>query len=283
MSNPVAGWTTRVLADGLGLFPPEGETLGGVRIRDRRRPLRAVSTIVGKAVRESRLGDPAVRATERLETAEGEHGALVVASGTVDGTQCERCTGLIFGDDFYTQIDSATAEPSRFANFRQLVRELVVTYAVGLGRDRMRRPMYQPPPGWRGYPRGLTTIWYPPGFPANEIALTVSPVAPIRRSASLVRDVELQAALERPFSALTPMPQTRHGLVGGFAEFLADEPCRVVVHLEDDIYIYGVQLQAPRAVLADLKPTLDALVDSLEPIPQPIIGSASDVLSHWAD
>ena len=47
------GWSRKWMADGFMLFPPEGRSVGGLRVQDRIRPLRTVRHLVDQAVKES--------------------------------------------------------------------------------------------------------------------------------------------------------------------------------------------------------------------------------------
>lgn len=269
------GWTVRRLADGVGLFPAAGFREGSARIRDRRRPLRSV-----RVVREAALGAiGGVRELgpiDRLTTDESEL-AAITTTGLEAG---EHTLGLIFGDDFYTQVDMLCARADAFDHYRSLARSLVTRYGLGLGYARIRRPFYVPPEGWRGFPRGLATIWYPPGFPANRTAITVPPAIPLARPAELLSELiaERTTVAARPV-ATTPVRINK--LDGSFASTIVGEVMRLQLELRDQRFRYGLQLECLVAEEKRRRPIFDALLESFEPIPPPPKPQVTDAFSFW--
>jgi hypothetical protein len=263
----LAGWTTRRLADGVGLFPPGGIRDGSVRIRDRRRPLRSVREVLEPTL--TALGEVRERgAIERLTTHEGEYAALTttrLATG-------EHTLGLIFGDDFYTRFDVFTTIPDAFGGYRELARDLVSRYAIGLGSVRMRRPYYQPPRGWTGYPRGLATIWYPSGFPAQPTALTVLPAMPLDRPVDGLSELDLYVG-PAPEIATSPY---RTGLFEGTSTVtMTGSTQHVRIQLRDTRFGYRFRLDTTSDTRDEHVDVLDRLIASLEPIPTPRLPSST--------
>lgn len=276
------GWTARQLADGIGLFPPGGLRDGSVRIRDRRRPLRTARAVIDRSIAQLGIGDARAEAIEHLQTIEGEHAAFATIVATIDGLPCERNLGLIFGDDFYTQIDAVTVVPSQFARLREAARELVCRYGIGLGHLRIRRAYYEPPPGWTGYPRGLATSWYPPGFPRNRTSITALPAVPSDQAPGLLTELNLRARLAASELPAAPYRALASGLEGLVATVDAGSLRNTVVCARDDRFDYSFQLESPIENHDRHRSTLDQVVASLQPVPRPQTRAApSQVFFHW--
>jgi hypothetical protein len=174
LGDVLPGWRVRYLADGVALAPPEGRAAGGIRVRERIQPLRGARHVIDWVTDQMRFfGSLSVTTLERMVTCEGEHGATFTVTALRGEVPYERTVGLVWGDDFYTQIDGGTDDAASFARFRHGVRDLTYLHSLGLGERRRRRFVYAPPPGWRGYPRGLIAEWYAPDFPKDHGFISV--------------------------------------------------------------------------------------------------------------
>jgi hypothetical protein len=198
---------------------------------------------------------------ERLVTIEGEYAAI--ARGR---TETEAyCLGFVFFDDSYMRVTGAS--PNAHADaVAAAVREIVITTRAWLGNPRRRRFLYDAPTGWR---RFVTTsgdeTWRSP-----TAGITVPRALPIASRAQMSIAATL-LALELPADAPpADSVTTRHGLAGHrwlrTIPLGGDEVDVVVVALTDERYDYFVRLIAPHGAQAE-RSVLDALVDSIEPLP----------------
>lgn len=284
-------WRAAYFADGIGLVAPRGREHGVIRIRDRQRPLRSIGDIVRARVAEMTLGEHDVGAIERTITSEGEHAAITVVTSRLGDEKFERTLGVIFGDDFYTQIDGGASEPTMRAQIRDAVRVLVEDYAIGLGALRRRRYLYEPPNGWSGYPRGLVTEWHPAGFPNEAASIAVFPARPAGESQTALLDRALHELGWHGFvrtSGGDPAPiLTRRHLVGAQWRIVGrygDRPQHLdIVVLQDDRFHYVLRLESTEARIDDDRAAFHRLLDSIEPIPRARSSHATTALDHWAE
>jgi hypothetical protein len=291
-------WQMRYLADGIGLFPPEGVGQGGLRIREYQRPLQSARTIIERALAalptESLVKGP----IQRITTCEGEYAALQISTGTTRGERFLRALGVVFGDDHYVLVDGGTTVADKFDFFIKGVRDLTYFYSLGLGHRRRRRFMYTPPAGFVGYPRGLCTLWHRSDYPRTHESITVWPAWPSDEPATQAVKQILNEMAWTGYSLLhqsDPVPVfSDHGLAGSHVRLEGSEPgqgpakCDVVV-LQDDRFVYVLRhshpLAAPTGDLADARGGLHevfaGMVRSAQPIPLPEPTLRSDALLDW--
>lgn len=272
-------WRVTHLADGLELSSPEGREHGAIRIRDRQAPLRSARDLA------ARFTDAGELAIERVITAEGEYAAVTEIAGP-------RCLGFVFGDDFYTQLDGTAADPDRMTVVSRAVRELTRCYSLGLGENRRRRFLYEPPRGWSSCARGLVTRWMAPGFPADSTTLTVFPARPVKESVAGALDRELHEVSWVGFEKLAPHQtlaiRNRHGLAGISVRVTGRAPGGPVrrhdlVALEDDRFVYLMRLESAADSAAE-REELRPVWDSVEPLPEVERTLRSPVgIDHWVD
>src|SRR5262249_48466528 len=146
---------------------------------------------IGALVREHLAAEPQFTdwvlpdAAERLVTTEGEHAALVTLRGRERGAPAQRDLGFVFGDDFYAAVLGQCFDEARFGELTAKVRGLILADSHALG-VRRRRFEYAPPPDWEPIVENLVTDWYPPGYPAEGVILTVFAANPRKVETSAV-------------------------------------------------------------------------------------------------
>jgi len=288
------GWAKVYSGDAITLYHPEGPAAGGIRYRERVRPLLPARVIVEKLLaRTPQFRDAVAGAPERVVTGEGEYGAFVTVTGTFNDRRAVRAIGMVFGDDFYALLSGLCAVPDKVPELTRLVRRLLHADAHALG-VRRRRYLYTPPPGWHGQVRGLTTEWSPLDFPRAPSLIHVYPANPVAAEPQHV--LEQMLADDRAGGFVLeglrgPEPVTSaHGLSGRVwriaGRFGAKPPAeRDLVVFQDSHHLYSLRFEtleqeraAPRQLFLDL-------VRSVHPIPS---GSAletwdvDNLVGHWA-
>jgi hypothetical protein len=290
----VTGWTKVYSGDSLALYHPEGAAVGGIRYRERVRPLVGASLVVEELLaRFPQFQGAAPNRPEMLVTAEGEYAAHVVVSGLVDGKPAQRDVGLVFGDDFYALLSGLCVVEEKFAEFSRLVRLLVRLDSHALG-VRRRRYLYTPPPGWHGQARGLTTEWSPLDFPQVPTLIHVFPANPLAEQPQTVLDQMLaeDAANGFVFEAMRgPEPiASLHGLAGlawNIVGTFGGKPRshRDLVVLKDNRYLYSLRLETMQEERSVERALFLELVRSVQPIPAPTVTEPKQVgtlVEHWA-
>ncbi|MCA9678027.1 MAG: hypothetical protein H6708_28160 [Kofleriaceae bacterium] len=286
LPNILPGWQVRYLADGVALSPPPGVARGGMRIRERIQPLARARDVVATA-RDQMAGFGALTVSplETFPTCEGEYAAVCTIAATGGPRPYERTIGLVWGDYAYTQIDGGTDDDAAFAQYRQGVRDLTYYHALGLGEQRRRRFAYAPPPGWRGYPRGLITEWYAPGFPADHGFISVFPARAGGDTAAAELDRLLHEmswfgfardALDEPEPIGSDDGLTGHAWrpVGRFGTGPTLHFEVAVLH--DDRFTYVLRLESDDAGLAGHRDAFAAMIRSVRhlPVPAPATGTS---------
>jgi hypothetical protein len=285
-------WQVRYLADGLALVPPEGRTIGGIRIRERIQPLHRARDVIAWVLDQMRgFEQLAVLPVETLTTHEGEYAALVTITARRGAIPFERTIGLVWGDFFYTQIDGGTDDEASFARFRRAVRDLTTLHALGLGERRRRRFVYAPPPGWRPYPRGLITEWYAPGFPADHGFISVFPARAEEASEPSQLDRLLHEmswfGFEREGLTGPDAITTRDGLQGSMWRTVGrfGEGPRLFYEIAvfyDQRFIYVLRLESKERELAENSSVFGEVVRSVEHLPRPVAATgAAALLGDW--
>jgi len=269
-TNALPTWRVAQTADGLVLTPPEGAQLGVIQIREGQRPLASTDALfAADGVERGPL--------ERLVTTEGEHAAVQVHRGSgPDGQAFVRCLGAVFGDDFYTLIDGGTTVADRFTLFEHAVRTLAVTMSLGLGYRRRRRFEYTVPAGWGGIARGLDTVWMPPGFPGVRSQITVHAAQPVGATArdlrdSIIKRLELSGMTSMKVGDAEPRI-TEGSAVNGVAWRATGTEDGIrkhvdVVVLEDERFLYPLELVASAEHIGEARAFFDYLVHTVRGIP----------------
>ncbi|MFN0253811.1 MAG: hypothetical protein ACKV2T_43495 [Kofleriaceae bacterium] len=287
-----AGWTLKPGVVYSTLIPPAGLSVGAIRYQERVRPLLRLGQLVARrlevvpAFQLAQLAEPEV-----LTTREGEHAALVVATGEIEGRPAQRSMGFVFGDDFYARIEGVALTSEAFGPLNDIVRDLVVTDSHALG-VRRRRFRYTPPPAWQALVRGFQTDWIPRRFPAEWAMITVHPANPVRESVGdmlrafvmqqVLFGVELQEELDYR------EVQTSSGLVGGLASIACLQhgvrALRSVVALLDFRHVYVLEMVSRTVPLwpAHTK-EFEAFWKSVRPIPVAEAAAGRGLQEHWAD
>jgi hypothetical protein len=268
-------------SDGWVLLPPTGIS-GQIRIRDRLRPLRSVADIV----RERRLATPWLAAIDSagfpacspVVTERGEFAALQVVRGTSDGAPALWCLGLIFGDDFYVQIEGQALGADSAPVLQRAVTDLLRAYDTGQAPVRRRRFLYDPPAGWHGYPRGLSTDWLAPQYPNQMATISVFPARPLGETLPGALDRVLhemcwagyrneQLDPPRPVASQYNLHGVLWQMVGAYKDgvrLFTD-----VAVMQDSRFLYVQRLETTPAGLAEHRPTFELLVQSIRPLPHP--------------
>ena len=289
------GWTRSYSGDAITQYPPGGAMLGGIRYRERVRPLARTGEVIHQILARFPIFQPTeVGPPERLITHEGEYAALVTIAGTVNGTPAQRDLGLVFGDDFHALISAIAFAPERFAAFTRTVRLLTRMDSHGLG-VRRRRFLYQPPPGWQGLPRGSVTDWMPADFPKNRSMMQIFPANPGVGRAEAVFENMLADDREAGFqSEVTDGPRpiaSDHGLAGSawtVAGHLPDRPrtLRELVVLGDERFSYTLRLETEAPDPESERRLFHAVVRSAQPVPaggtRPDPDEVQGLIGHWA-
>lgn len=286
-SPNLRGFTVERFSDGVGLVPPGGRVHGGIRIRERCRPVAEIAQLVREAASELPLADGDVTPIESLITAEGEYAVIATLTGTHAQQPMERTLAFVLGEDHYTRIDGVTAIRARFAHMRALVREVACHYALGLGELRRRRFLYTPPRGWAACARGLVTDWRAPGdassitvFPAR--ALVESPIGEVERA---LREAEWAGFAGHATSTVpVETPHFQAGIVRTYEGTRSGAPHRVTVAvLVDDRFAYTCRFESASSEHA---PAFEGLVSSIIPVPRATRVRRSEQLDgfmHWVD
>jgi hypothetical protein len=294
--NVLPRWSYKYLADGVYLVPPpEDAAKGAIRIRDRERPLRRFKDIVELTIKELpyELADRQMSALDCFTTGEGEYCGLVTLSGTAAGSRkpLEKTIGVVYGDDFYSLIESATHDAAVAPALRSAVRDLTYFSSLGLGDKRRRWFLYDPPKGWKPYGRGAITEWLPPDFPANTTMIAAYPVRLARDTPNSALDRLLHEfswyGFQRQASEQPQRIFSAHRLNGFLSRTVGQYPGQPKTYLDvaffqDERFIYVLRCQS----LLESGPHLDALkamIASVHPIPFPDVTepTSSTVPEHW--
>jgi hypothetical protein len=289
------GWQKVFSGESLTLYPPGGSQVGGIRYRERVRPMLRVSQIVEQMLaRYPQFTSAQVGAMEMIITAEGEYGALVTIAGQVGGAPAQRDIGVVFGDDFYAMISALCVVPDRFAEFTQSVTTLVKLDSHALG-VRRRRFLYEPPAGWQGLPRGFTTEWSPMDFPRDLSLIHIFPANPVNEPPQAVLDQMLAedrggGFVQEELKGPEPV-RSDHGLAGQTWQIVGrfgDKPksIRNLIVYKDPRFLYSMRLETMQENLhAQHLALFQQVARSAHPIPMPgqtETKQASAVGSHWA-
>ncbi len=289
-----AGWSRKTLADGIVLYPPGGRAAGGIRIRDRVRPLRPVRRLVDetRAAAEGALADQTVGALERVTTLEGEYAAIVTiaARRRADGRGITRTLGYVFGEEFYVEIDGIVDDSADAASFGEHVREVVLRTSLGLGEIRRRRFLYAPPRGWQSLVRALSVDWIAPSYPRDPGTITVFHAKPVVASPTALFERMLREDLPAGFEGAPAAPaplRTRNGLGGELISLSGRYPGGAqrwfdLAVLADPRFLYLVRLDSGEAGLGAHRVVHRELVESIVPLPSPAPRREDAGMVHWS-
>ncbi len=290
-ANVLPTWRLAQTADGLILSPPEGTHLGLLRFRENQRPLASAATLFTHAAQQLPVDKLELGRIEQMITCEGEFAAIQIQRGVgPDGQAFIRCLGAVFGDDQYTLIDAGTTVPDRFAFFEQAARTFTFYVALGLGYRRRRRFEYKSPTMWSGVARGLDAVWMPPGYPRVRAQMTVHAAVPAGATPADIRD-SIMKRLELSGLASVKVGDPERRFTGGELSGVAwratgsDEGTTThadVVVLEDERFLYPLELVSSAEHVGEARTAFDAVVHSARGVPLPEAQPMADSTLHWA-
>jgi hypothetical protein len=273
-------WTARNTADGTLFYPPEGQLVAGIHVRERLRPLERTHDLVTMTRMQLASNVTITKSgpIERIQTDEGELGALVQLEGTGrgHGRPMRYSIGFVFGDDFYDRLDAYFTESPKAAEYHDLMRAYLVAYRLNLGQLRARRFYYDPPKGWQGRARGILAQWLTPDYPKRVSQLIVPAAFPSakieasvmaraviqRRLVAFQRDLETMDAIAHPAGFETQI----HRVHGSFANEAVTDLLTAVV--TDQEFVFVVRLESMAEWLERDREALLALVQSIQPLPR---------------
>lgn len=283
---PEAGW--------LELVHPDGRAIALIQYRERMRPLHPVGRLVEEYLAlEPHFVAGKAAIVERLVTEEGEHAALTTLAGTEASRAVQHDLGFVFGDDFFATVRGRCFVESRFAEVTAIVRQLVIGDSHGLG-VRRRRFEYTPPAGWEPVVDTFVTDWYPPGFPAESILLTMRPASPrtlgpLELLMHTVHELSVGGHVVEIETPASPAPT--HGPLSGVQVTFRVRPAgaatvlKQITILQDALYTYVVEVTASDAGRLAAHAALTAdVVASIRPVPH-AQGAKPDIhaFSHWSE
>ena len=208
------------------------------------------------------LGAPRRATTEYLVSDHGEH---IFIAATADRVIA------VAGDDPWLCIDG-------HGDVHALVHAAIRQLPTGLGRDRQRRFLYDPPRGWLGLRRDTRAIWLHPAYPRNSARLTVFDARPFRSSVADKLDrllfVRADDELAMPHDEEVETVHAREGLEGRMRVVRGSDRVRVVAAFHDDSHAYYALLEAP----AEHIETFRVLIASFLPLPR----TPSSAVAIWA-
>jgi hypothetical protein len=271
----VRGWTRTYSGDGVVLTVPNGS----ITLRPGITPLRAAAEIWRPLVPEG----ASVEGPFGLVTSEGEYGVIVNAIATPQQTTI----AILYGEHHYVLIHGRTTDPTMFATFVEVVRRLAHGQSLGLGTERRRPYLYDPPAGWTGITRPQSALWLAPDCGRERATLQLFHARPHRNTAPMIQYRHLFEQLSREFGETPPAEPkafengygihgqlvTRHGVVGARPTSVTDAA------MTDGRMLYLARLETPAETHARYLPALQACVASVQPLPAP--KAAVDTLIEW--
>jgi hypothetical protein len=282
------------MADGFILFPPQGRSVGAIRVQDRQRPIRTVRSLVDQAVKEGSalISDIEVGPLKRLVTMEGEFGAIITMGGKrrADGASVERTLGVVYAEDHYTRVDGIMQIAAELEGFRTRVLGVTRNLSLGLGALRRRRYIYRPPAGWQGLARTFRSDWIPRDYPRDNAMIQVFHAKPFSAGPQvaferMIRE-DLAYGLEvEPYAPPQPL-QNRHGLLGEMTMMAGRYAGGPRLHfdlavLADPRFLYILRLESGDTGLEDHRAVFRSMVDSVRPLPGPIELHDTKAQAHW--
>ncbi|MFN0247403.1 MAG: hypothetical protein ACKV2T_10995 [Kofleriaceae bacterium] len=286
MVPELAGWTVRHVTDGVALVPPD--RAGGIRLLERQ-PLLAMRDAIAHASGQMDSFACEISPLERFTTHDGEYAATCTIVGRHGDVRLERTIGIVWGDHFCTRIDGATMDPAQHDRYRKAIDTLTRHHSLGLGEQRRRRYVYEPPPDWQGYTRGLVSLWLAPDYPRDPTVIYVFPARPARAadpSSHLDRQLHEMSwyGFEEQTSESAEELLTTYSLVGSLHSVTGrfhDGPSRAlsVAILQDQRFHYVMRLEGPDGAH---RSHFRTLVQSVEPVPTRTIQPSTFHLA-WID
>jgi hypothetical protein len=266
------GWTAHRFGDRLVLRPEDGEETMRIEYREAMRPLSDVREIL------------AVGNAERLVTHEGEYAWLV----RIDEPEARREIGVVLGDADFSLFTGVAVDPTRFDELSRTVRTLVLSESLMLG-VRRRRYLYQAPVGWTSEVCGHEIVLRPE-VPETATATASIRVLPAWPAAALSHGA-LQELIEPDATSEMREMETPPGLSGSMWTTIcaANDGTprqRMTAILSDDRYAYPVRFEADDdEQLWALKLAFERLVESVEPLPRPLVSRSLYVqaFAQWAE
>jgi hypothetical protein len=294
------GWSRKWMADGFMLFPPEGRSVGGLRVQDRIRPLRTVRHLVDHAVKEGAvfINDIQVGKLRKLVTLEGEYACIITMAGRRkgDGLPVERTLGLVFAEDFFSRVDGIMQLQEQFESFRGRIEAITRNLSLGLGAVRRRRFLYTPPAGWQGLARTFRSDWIPHDYPRDNAMIQVFHAKPFTDAPKpqvaferMLREDLGHGLQVEPYEPAQPIEKHPGELWGEITRVTGHYPGGPRMHfdlavLADERFLYVLRLESDDAKLTEHRAVFRALVDSVRPLPAPSEQheSAASSSTHWA-
>jgi hypothetical protein len=244
---------------------------GAIHIRDHLPGRPTLASLLGPVIATGAKVD----GPRLITTLEGELGAIV---NVVDGSR-QVTTAVVFGDDQYAIIEAISTLPAQHALYQETTSGLAHRHELGLGRDRTRRFLYEPPAGWTGVSRGRETLWISPANPRRFELVRVYDARPLRSRGRLHDELAEAPRSSRNF-------RTRDGLPGDIATWTDTMPerDRVIISLatvRDDAYTYRFRLECDEASFKDASRVFGAMVLTTRPLVAR--RGDSDVFAAWQD
>jgi hypothetical protein len=276
-----ANWIRVWRPDGIEAYEKDlGIDAGRVRVRSTVRPLQSMVDIAQAQVRAMRDSgaEVEIELLQRLITEEGEWAALARLRVSIDGLRFERTLGIIYGDDFYAQLDGLYLQEHR-KRFRLFLRTLLQTYPLRLGSPRRRRYQFTPPMNWQPLAHDLAVRFFPRRFPNEYGCITVLPALPLLQSERSAQSERLlHEDLLTDFTAQQPEQHDRitsnSGMPGELRRRIGlrpgdSRPVHIdIAILRDTRYTYSVRLETRAPNIESHRRLFLQTVRSVTPIPQ---------------
>lgn len=276
-----------MIENGVQLQPPDG-TAGVIQIRHRV-PVRSVAEVANQ-LSVSTIGGAPTRMIDpprAITTDEGEYGAIL-SFVTTEGRERRRTFGMVWGDDWMLTVDGRCAATDHFDVFAQMVEQLTMSLALGLGTDRFRRYLYTPPPGWSGFARYRCDVWLAPDFPRAFGMISVFHARPETESRPRNQHHRFFEELTAELGVRRGEPQpiqTRTGMVGEAATYATapgpDERHTGNVVLSDGRHLYLLRIETDARNRDAHTDVFLRVVESVEAVPWPRSDLAG--LVHWSE
>lgn len=292
------GWSRKWMADGFMLFPPEGRSVGGLRVQDRVRPLRTVRWLVDQAVKEGAvfITDIQVGKLKRFVTLEGEYACLITMAGKrkADGLPVERTMGFVFGEDFFSRVDGIMQLQAQFEPFRGRIEAITRNLTLGLGAVRRRRYLYTPPAGWQGLGRTFRSDWIPQDYPRDNAMIQVFHAKPFTDAPKpqvaferMLREDLGHGLIVEPYEPAQTIEDHPGELWGEITRLAGHYPGGPRLHfdlavLADARFLYVLRLETGEAKLEEHRAAFRSVVSSVRPLPARSDQSSTAASTHWA-
>lgn len=289
MIEPPPGWNIETRHDSVLVLPATGFDTGGIRYKERIRPLGPFPELAREHFEQSKFEPKTLSAPERRVTQEGEHAWFVTARGHMGKRWVQRDLAFILLDDAYARLSSVVFDEAEFSGFTRVVRDLAISDRHFLG-VRRRWFEYTPPPTWRSRPRGFRTEWSPLAFPRERAMLVVWPALP--RDAVGDEDVALGGVIgAHPSAAVidaAPVGVTASGsgLMGKARHVVRKTADGTALHtygvvLVDERYVYPLRLEVSDDAQREHAQVLDEVLRTVVPVPKPQVVARDVPTGIW--